>query len=100
MKTDVEEFDLTQIPYVALRRMGTIFREGEGKYGRNNWRNGVDNTQYQLERLNHAMKHLAIYIHLLQFGEDLGVPGEDNLAKVAWAMVTQMELERVEDNEE
>jgi hypothetical protein len=46
------------------------------------------------------MKHLAIYIHLLQFGEDLGVPGEDNLAKVAWAMVTQMELERVEDNEE
>ena len=71
-KTDLENFDLTQIPLEGEKRIGRIFREGEIKYDRNNWRQGVFNKKYQLERMNHALKHLKIYIHWLEHGEYLG----------------------------
>jgi hypothetical protein len=96
VKTDVEPFDLTQIPFEFEWRLGMVFREGEAKYGRDNWRKGVGNKTYQLERANHALKHLKIYIHWLQFGEHLGEPGEDDLAKVGWFCATQAEIERLE----
>lgn len=96
VKTDVEPFDLTQIPFEAERRLGIIFREGELKYGKDNWRNGVNNKAYQLERANHALKHLKLYLHQLQFGEHLGEACEDDLAKVMWFCATQAEIERLE----
>lgn len=80
-KTDIELFDLTQIPYEAERRLGFVFREGESRYGRNNWRSGVGNRDYQFERANHALKHLKINIHQLAFGEYLGESDEDDIAK-------------------
>lgn len=97
-KTDREPFDLVQIPLEAERRLGAIFKEGEQKYGRGNWRSGVGDKGYQLERANHAIKHLKIYLHWLEFGEYLGDPGEEgmDLAKVMWFCSTQMELERLE----
>lgn len=95
-KTDVEPFDLTLIPYEALRRLGAVFAEGVGKYGRHNWRYGVGDKTYQLERANHAIKHLLLYVRWLQFGERLGDPDEDDLAKVMWFCATQAELERLE----
>ena len=95
-KTDTEPFDLTQISYESLRRLAVIFKEGASKYGRNNWRCGVGDKAYQLERANHAIKHLLLYVHCLQFGEKLGVEGEDDLAKVMWFCSTQAELERLE----
>lgn len=100
VKTDIENFDLTQIPLEAEKRIGRIFREGETKYDRNNWRKGIHNKAYQLERANHALKHLKIYIHMLEFDEYIGevkngVP-EDDLAKVGWFVVTACELERLE----
>ena len=95
-KTDKETFDLTQIPFDFERRLGMIFREGELKYGRENWRKGIADKTFQLERANHALKHLKIYIHRLEFGEYLGERGEDDLAKVAWFCATQAELERLE----
>lgn len=99
-KSDREPFDLTQIPYEAEKRLGAIFKEGEVKYGRMNWRQGVGDKGYQLERANHALKHLRIYVHLLETGEYLGKDDEDDLAKVAWFCCTQMELERLEALEE
>lgn len=116
-KTDKEEYCLTEIPLSALIRLGKIFKEGHGKYGKHNWRNGVDNKEYQIERCNHAIKHLLIYAHELETGEYIGklkgqesINGqtneeatlfigkirEDDLAKVMWFCVTQMELERLE----
>lgn len=100
-KSDIENFDLTQIPLEAEKRVGRIFREGEIKYNRNNWRNGDNDKKYQLERANHALKHLKIFIHNLEHDEYLGeykngVP-EDDLAKVMWFCCTQMELERLEN---
>lgn len=95
-KTDKEEFDLTLIPYEALRRLGAVFKEGIEKYGRHNWRYGVGDKPYQLERANHAIKHLLLYVQSLQFaGELQGEEGEDNLAKVMWFCATQAELERL-----
>jgi hypothetical protein len=93
--TDKEPFSLTQIPCSALLRLGAVFREGEPKYGRGNWRRGVHDKDYQIERANHALKHLLWYVHALETGERLG-EAEDHLAKVAWFCVTQMELERLE----
>ncbi len=91
--TEYADFDLVQNE--AERRLGVIFREGEGKYRRNNWRSGSTDREYQLERANHALKHLRIYIHQLEFGEHLGEADEDDLAKVMWFCATQMELERL-----
>ena len=99
-KTEKEPFDLTQIPFDFERRLGMIFREGELKYGRENWRKGIADKTFQLERANHALKHLKIYIHRLEFGEYLGERGEDDLAKVAWFCATQAELERLESAKE
>lgn len=118
VKTIKEKFSLTQIPLSSLQRLGMIFREGELKYGKGDWRNGVGNKEYQLERANHALKHLLIYIHELEYGEYLGEVNtqeysndnadlyieeieehEDDLAKVMWFCATQIELERIEKNE-
>lgn len=92
-KTDVLEFDLTQIPTESLVRIGAIFKEGELKYGLNNWRNGAFDRQFQRERANHALHHLMLSIDSL-FNNTLS--REDDLAKVAWYCVTQMELVRME----
>lgn len=101
VKTDTEDFDLTQIPYSSLVRVAKVFREGELKYGKGNWRHGKNDRDYQLERANHALKHLLIYIHDLQHNEYLGTTfntkKEDDLAKVIWFCCTQIELERVQD---
>ena len=96
VKTEKESFDLTQIPYEAERRLGMVFCEGDVKYGRDNWLMCAGDVVYQLERANHALKHLKIYIHWLQFREHLGISDEDDLAKVMWFCATQMETERRE----
>lgn len=51
--------------------------------------NGVGDKAYQEERLEHAM------LHLLKWKE--GDRSEAHLAKVAWFCVTQLELERLEE---
>lgn len=103
-RTDKEPYDLTQIPFEAEKRIGAVFVEGESKYGRDNWKKGTGNKQYQIERANHALKHLKIYIHQLTTGEEIGEfkngEPEDDLAKVAWFCCTQMEIERLESLEE
>jgi len=82
-------------------RLGRIFEEGRRKYGHGNWRKGAGDRGYQIERANHALKHMAIYVHSLMYpGESLGIVGEDDLAKVMWFCATQMELERIEALEE
>lgn len=98
VKTDVEPFDLTEIPLSADIRTAKVFKEGHSKYGRGNWRSGVHDKKYQLERANHALKHLKLYIYKLEFGEEhsLHEAGEDDLAKVRWFCDTQMEIERLE----
>lgn len=88
-KTDVLNLGLTMIPFHSLYRIGKIFIEGL-RYGKDNWKNGVNNSNYQEERLEHAMNHLFLWKE--------GDRTEDHLAKVAWFCLTQMDLERMEEH--
>lgn len=98
VKTDIEPFALTQIPLSFLIALGKVFKEGELKYGKSNWKKGVNNKEYQLERANHALKHLLFYIYTLENNELYDGTNEDNLTKVGWFVATQCELERLERN--
>jgi hypothetical protein len=85
--TDKVGTGLILIPFYSILRIGGIFIEGL-RYGKDNWKKGVNDKEYQEERLEHAM------LHLIKWKE--GDRTEDHLAKVAWFCVTQLELERLE----
>ena len=87
-KSDIVGTGLVLIPWYSILAIGKIFIEGL-RYGRDNWKKGVKDPQYQEERLEHAM------LHLLKWKE--GDRSEAHLAKVAWFCVTQLELERLEN---
>jgi hypothetical protein len=89
--TDKVGTGLILIPFYSILRIGGIFIEGL-RYGKDNWKKGVNDKEYQEERLEHAM------LHLIKWKE--GDRTEDHLAKVAWFCVTQMELERLEKGTE
>lgn len=88
-KTEVIGSNMDQIPFQAIEAIGAIFAEGEKKYGRDNWKKGILDAEYQRERLNHAILHLQKYAN--------GDNSEKHLAKVAWFCVTQLyfDLQRV-----
>ena len=88
-KTEELNLPFDQIPYHSLEEIAKIFAEGQIKYGRDNWKKGTNDPDYQLERLNHAIRHLLLY--------SSGDRTEQHLAKVAWFCVTQMELVRQEN---
>lgn len=83
---------IDMIPVYSLYRIGEIFDEGiQSGYERNNWKNGVGDENYQMARARHAAKHLWKWLN--------GDRSEAHLAKVAWFCVTQLELERLEEEE-
>lgn len=86
-KSDIVGTGLVLIPWYSILAIGKIFIEGL-RYGRDNWKKGVGDKAYQEERLEHAM------LHLLKWKE--GDRTEAHLEKVAWFCVTQLELERLE----
>ena len=86
--TDKSSTGLVLIPFHSILRLGAIFIEGL-RYGRDNWKKGVNDKEYQEERLEHAM------VHLIKWKE--GDRTEDHLAKVMWFCTTQLELERLEN---
>jgi hypothetical protein len=88
--TDKVNTGLVLVPFYSLLRLGGIFIEGL-RYGRDNWKKGVNDKEYQEERLEHAL------LHLIKWKE--GDRTEDHLAKVSWFCFTQMELERLEKEE-
>lgn len=90
-KSDKSNTGLVMIPFYSILRIGRIFVEGL-RYGRDNWKKGVGDQEFQEERLEHAL------LHLIKWKE--GDRTEDHLAKVAWFCVTQMELERLENEED
>ena len=46
------------IPSCADEREGAIWLEGAEKYGQDNWKWGVSNEPWQMERWEHARRHL------------------------------------------
>lgn len=88
-KTDIVASGVAQVPYYSIEQIGSIFKEGEPKYGRDNWLKGVNDKTYQEQRAEHALRHLMLWMQ--------GDRSENHLAKVGWFAVTQMELERREN---
>jgi len=86
-KSDKLNTGLILIPFHSLFRLGAIFVEGL-RYGKDNWKKGVHDKEYQEERLEHTIRHMILYKE--------GDKSEDHLAKVMWFCSTQMELERME----
>lgn len=86
-KTDKVSTGLTLIPFHSLFALGKIFVE-DLRYGKDNWKKGVGDKEYQEERLEHALTHLSLWKE--------GDRSEAHLAKVAWFCFTQLELERLE----
>jgi len=86
-KTDKVSTGLALIPFHSLFALGKIFVEGL-RYGKDNWKKGVGDKEYQEERLEHALTHLSLWKE--------GDRSEAHLAKVAWFCFTQLELERLE----
>ena len=85
-KTETVSPGIDQIPFEGIEAIGEIFAEGEPKYGRDNWKRGVDDTDYDQERCRHAMRHLWLWSN--------GDRSEDHLAKVGFFVVTQLWRER------
>ena len=75
-----------QVPFEGMEAIGSIFSEGETKYGRDNWKNQPDNIEYNRERTRHAIRHLMLWAN--------GDRSEPHLAKVAWFCVTTIWREK------
>jgi hypothetical protein len=73
-------FDL--IPAEALYRLAQRFELGEMKHGHNNWRKGLDDDSYILERANHVIKHTLILMAKIQ--GDLPWDEDDDAAAISW----------------
>jgi len=96
-RSEILHTGLSQIPLSALRKIGSIFVEGQLKYGRDNWKKGAFNKPYQQERAEHALVHFLEYLH--QESNDGSTPIQQ-LAKVAWFCVTQIDTLERESTEE
>lgn len=86
--TETVASGVSQIPYSGLEAIGSVFVEGL-KYGKDNWKKGVNDKGYQEQRCEHAIRHLQLWAN--------GDRQENHLAKVAWFCVAQIELERLEN---
>ena len=85
-KTEKVSPGIDQIPFESLEALGDIFVEGEEKYGRDNWKRGVDDIPFQRERARHARRHLYLWVN--------GDRSEPHLAKVMWFCVIQIWLDK------
>lgn len=79
-----ERFDL--ICPTGLRRLAERYALGAKKHGDYNWCKAGDDPEFQRARLNHLVKHVALY--LLE-----GNSKDDNLAAIAWGAFALMHYE-------
>lgn len=73
-------FDL--IPIEAIIRLANRFELGEIKHGHNNWRKGINDKQYILERTCHIIHHAIKFMHKLD--HLLPDDGDDDVGAILW----------------
>ncbi|HPQ17587.1 MAG TPA: DUF5664 domain-containing protein [Bryobacteraceae bacterium] len=73
-------FDL--LPYHGLVRCAARFEKGEARYGHDNWRKGLTDKRYVIERAGHVMHHVAKLIGKLE--GHLQDDGDDDAGAIAW----------------
>ena len=81
------------VPPELWRRVANRYTVGHLKYTADvtmnlNWREGLDDPQYIVDRLNHMFQHMVDFI-------DKGDEEDDNLAGVVWGAAFLMEVERM-----
>lgn len=69
------------IPYSALVRLANRFALGLEKHGKNNYRKGLSDKDYVIERLGHVINHAYRLIEKL---EGRLVDEDDDAAAIAW----------------
>lgn len=84
---DVARFDL--VPRNFVERLARRFGRGAAKYGDLNYRNGLRDREYILDRMNHLQQHVQQYLAPQNVDEAL----DDNLAAIGWAAAFLCEVE-------
>lgn len=79
------------LPISFLTRTAKRFTVGAQKYGKFNYRQGLKDKAFILDRLNHAFLHLKKAIDAIENGEPTE---DDNLAAVAVNTAMAMEYEK------
>lgn len=80
--TSSKVFDYAQIPKHALDRLAARFQHGEKVHGRNNWRKGLGDKTYLIDRLNHVICHTYALIEKLE--NDLDLTSDDDASAIMW----------------
>jgi hypothetical protein len=76
----IPRFDL--IPRSALLKMADRFDLGLIKHGKDNWRKGIGNRDYAIERATHVLDHASKLIEKLEGHEPWN--GDDDVGAILW----------------
>jgi hypothetical protein len=85
--------DFAQIPLTALIALANRFKLGEAKHGRDNWRKGLSDKRYVIERLNHVAFHAMKLAHKIENG--LPLDTDDDAGAIMWGGAFAVEAVRV-----
>lgn len=84
------------IPQLVIERLAQRFELGYKKYGPYNWHKGLDDTDFLVDRLNHALEHIMRAQERIKGEtrpEDRDKPHDDDLAaacvSIAFAMCAE-----------
>lgn len=73
---------LDLIPFGALVRVARRYEKGLERYGEGNWRRGLGDPSYVVERLCHTITHCWRLIEKIKAGR--GGEGDDDAAAIVW----------------
>jgi hypothetical protein len=80
------------LPVWALQRIAARFAIGADRYGEDNWKRGMQDPEWTIDRLNHAIEHLYDAIQAIKLG---GIPHrDDDLSAVIVNAIFAMGYER------
>lgn len=82
------------IPARPMVRIARRFGEGAAKYGENNWRKGLADREFLLDRLNHAQEHLLkLMADVSQEGDVRSTAADDDAAAIILNIMFIMEAQ-------
>lgn len=84
-----ERYDL--LCPASIRRLARRYALGAEKHSEFNYCLGGDDQKFQRARINHAIKHMMLYLEMGNFDEN-GNP-DDNLAAAMWGVATTIHFE-------
>ena len=87
-------FDL--LPRTFLERVAKRFELGAHKYPAFNYKQGLEDKEYIIERINHLIQHVNEFLSPLDSEEW----DDDNLSAIGWAVAFLMECETTKEGKE